>query len=552
MMSIRLRAICGWCVAVLILSGGRGACAAQPTISLRTSVVVVDVAEPSYVHYTVSELRRQIKDTTGTAPMLSYDLAEAQKANGTLVVVGRAMASRLAQSATGAPQIADSDPGEQGFILTAVHSNGNKPTIVAAGSDSAGTNYALMQLRQVLIESSSGLDVPGELDVKEKPQFKVRGLYLHQHWRYNYPWATWSWRVEDWKRALDMAACMRVNLVVLWPHMDMIAPPLSVPEKDYLADVREVIDYAHRKRGIKIWMVEGANVLLDSPEVKRLPMERRDYYAYANMTGGGLKNPADPKQFAALMANRAALYRAVPNADGYCLIDSDPGGWLGSPPSDFVKLFVGNRKLLDQYHESPRDAALVYWLLASWGNGTAEQNWRDAMRDMQQRVAGPRRYLLDWAPHLELARQLGILGESIFFPYGIIEGEPTFPLTNLNFAMIRRALDYTANYKGLEGTMANSQTFLMQAPQHLLLHAFRLERAKRYRNRSRGSGIVGETAFSGERRFTCGRLGAIGGARVAAGVGNGGAISSMAEVRAPRARGDIGRLCLSPAHAGAC
>ena len=210
---------------------------------------------------------------------------------------------------------------------------------------------------------------------------------------------------------------------------------------------------------------------------------------------------------------------------------------------------MGNRKLLDQYHESPRDAALVYWLLASWGNGTAEQNWRDAMRDMQQHVAGPRRYLLDWAPHLELARQLGILGESIFFPYGIIEGEPTFPLTNLNFAMIRRALDYTANYKGLEGTMANSQTFLMQAPQHLLLHAFRLERAKRYRNRSRGSGIVGETAFSGERRFTCGRLGAIGGARVAAGVGNGGAISSMAEVRAPRARGDIGRLCLSPAHA---
>lgn len=148
MVSMRLRAIRGWCVAVLILSGGRGACAAQPTISLRTSVVVVDVAEPSYVHYTVRELRQQIKDTTGSAPILSYDLAEAQQTKGTLVVVGRAMASCLAQSATGAPQITDSDPGEQGFILRAVHSNGNKPTIVAAGSDSAGTNYAVMQLRQ--------------------------------------------------------------------------------------------------------------------------------------------------------------------------------------------------------------------------------------------------------------------------------------------------------------------------------------------------------------------------------------------------------------------
>jgi hypothetical protein len=63
-----------------------------------------------------------------------------------------------------------------------------------------------------------------------------------------------------------------------------------------------------------------------------------------------------------------------------------------------------------------------------------------------------------------LARELGVLGGSIFFPYGIIEGEPTFPLTNLNFPEIRRALHYTANSKGLEGTMANSQTFLMQLP----------------------------------------------------------------------------------------
>ena len=79
-------------------------------------------------------------------------------------------------------------------------------------------------------------------------------------------------------------------------------------------------------------------------------------------------------------------------------------------------------------------------------------------------MPGPRQYLLIWAPQLKLARELGLLGGSIFFPYGIIEGEPTFPLTNLNFPEIRRALDYTANYKGLEGTMANSQTFLMQLP----------------------------------------------------------------------------------------
>ena len=445
----------------LNFSNGR---AAGPELSLRNSAVVVDVGEASYVHYTVNELCQQIKALTGSAPVLYYDLQEALQQRGALVVVGRGIAAQLAQEDSRAPQITDQEPGEQGFVLKALQLAGNKDVVLAAGSDSAGTNYAVMQLRQVLAESASGLAVPGQIELKEKPKFKVRSLYLHQHWRYNYPHATWSWGVEDWKRALDMAAYLRVNLVLLWPHMDMIAPPLSVPEQDYLADIREVIDYAHRKRGIKIWMVEGANVLLDSPEVKRLPVERRDYYAYAHMAGGGLKNPADPKQFAALMANREALYRAVPNADGYSLIDSDPGGWLGSPASELVDLFVGNRKLLEQYHERSREAALVYWLLASWGTGTAEENWRDAMRGMEQRVSDPREYLVLWAPQLRLAKELGILGKSLFFPYGIIEGEPTFPLTNLNFAEIRKALEYASGYAGLEGTMANSQTFLVQLP----------------------------------------------------------------------------------------
>lgn len=448
----------------LVASAAPNAQELPPEVSLRKSVVVLDVAEPSYVHYAVSELRQQIKSAVGAAPTLSYDLDEALRMDGTLVVVGRQMAGQLARHFENVPRIDDRDPGPQGFILKTLRLAGNKPVVLAAGSDSFGTNYAVMQLRQVLLESASGVAVPEPLAVRDTPKFQVRALYLHQHWRYNYPWATWSWGVEDWKRALDMAAYLRVNLVMLWPHMDMLAPPLSVPERDYLADIREIIDYAHRKRGIKIWMVEGANVLLDSPEVKRLPVERRDYYAYANMTGGGLKNPSDPKQLAALMANREALYRAVPNADGYSLIDSDPGGWLGSPASEFVNLFVGNRKLLDQYHERPRDAALIYWLLASWGTRTAEENWRDAMRDMEQRVSAPRRYLVIWAPQLKLAKELGLLPESVFFPYGIIEGEPSFPLTNLNFGTIRKALEYTADDQGLEGTMANSQTFFMQLP----------------------------------------------------------------------------------------
>src|SRR5262249_25221655 len=152
-------------------------------------------------------------------------------------------------------KITDQMPGDQGYILKVMRFGENKNVVLAAGSESHGTNYALMELRQRLCESRSGLGLSDSLDILEKPRLKVRGLYLHQHWQYNYRYATWSWSVEDWKKALDLVAYLRVNLVLTWPHMDMLAPPLSNPEKEYLADFREIIDYAQRKRGIEIWEV---------------------------------------------------------------------------------------------------------------------------------------------------------------------------------------------------------------------------------------------------------------------------------------------------------
>ena len=305
-------------------------------MSLKNSEVVLEAGEASYVHYAVEEFRRQVERITGSAPALHYDLRDVTPNAGALVVVGRGMAARLAQGWESVPRITSQEPGPQGFLLKTLTGAGRPPVIVAAGSDSVGTNYAVLELRQRVLAASSGPFVPDSLDVRETPASKVRGLYLHQHWRYRHPYAAWSWSVEDWKRAFDIAACLRVNLVLLWPHMDMITPPLSVAEESYLADVREIVDYARRKRGIEVWLVEPANVLLDTPEARRLPMESRDYYVWAHSAGTSrdgrtykpgpaLKNPGDPIDLAALMANREALYRRVPNADGYGYIDMDPG-----------------------------------------------------------------------------------------------------------------------------------------------------------------------------------------------------------------------------------
>jgi len=445
-------------------------------ISLCPSAAIIDPCEASYVHYAVHELRQQLgSGVTLDAPVLLYDFNDAMRESKPIIVIGRSMASRLARECNSIPQISDSAPGDDGFILKTVQLANGKQVIVAAGSDSRGTAYAVRQLRQLLCESVSGKGISASLSMYEKPRFKTRGLYLHQHWRYNYPYATWSWSVEDWKRALDIAACMRVNLVLMWIHMDMMAEPLTIPEKDYLADIRQVIDYAHRKLGIEIWLVESPNVIIDSPSARRLPVEYRNYYAYHHV-GDAQKNPGDINDIAIINANREALFQNIPNMDGFGLIDSDPGGYPGSPASDFVDMYVKMRQQLNHCNEKKTDAKLIYWMYNGWGNETpADKNWRTVVNGLIKNVDQPLELLVCYNPTMAehaqklipqpaIAKESNYLDKTIFFSYQIVDGEPGFPLTTINFSGIDTTYDWIAEYENLKGVMANVQTYIVQLP----------------------------------------------------------------------------------------
>ena len=82
---------------------------------------------------------------------------------------------------------------------------------------------------------------------------------------------------------------------------------------------------AHRERGIEVWLIEPANILLDTPETRRLPMESRRLLCLGGGTpqarpgtdvgrkpGLAQKNPGDPIVLPALMATGGSL-RRVPN-----------------------------------------------------------------------------------------------------------------------------------------------------------------------------------------------------------------------------------------------
>lgn len=227
-------------------------------------------------------------------------------------------------------------------------------------------------------------------------------------------------------------------------------------------------------------MVETPNGALDDPEAKLLPLERRDFYAYLHRDGkakdgrtygpgSGLKDPANPQSFATLMANRQALYRSVPNADGYGFIDADPGGWPGSPSSAFVDLFVGNRTLLDQYHERPEQATLFYWMAFSWGRGTQQENFRSIVDGFSKRVSGAWELL---GGPMEIIKDLNYSDRTMMFPYAQVEVEPTIPLTFINFRQLEQTLQTVAENKPGQGVMVNVQTLLVQLPNVFYVASF--------------------------------------------------------------------------------
>jgi hypothetical protein len=65
--------------------------------------------------------------------------------------------------------------------------------------------------------------------------------------------------------------------------------------------------------------------------------------------------------------------------------------------------------------------------------------------------------------HLAVCRDLGLLGKVIYFPYNLVETEPSAPLTELRFDAIDREVSVAADV-GVDGIQGNAQTPLAQWP----------------------------------------------------------------------------------------
>jgi len=441
------------CLALLVIVrvGGTTAWAASgDRIVLNRVTILQPNAPPSYVAYGMEELRAYLKEH-GTDCQL-VPVATEIPIRGCFIVVGAQAAESLGFAVPDEKVL-----GIEGFSIQH-RTDGERILISVAGRRPQGTKFGLIELIKSIRTDTKPPHLPLPLTGRSKPRFARRGMYAHLHWQYQHPYALRSWSEEDWKRYIDLLSYFGCNQLQCWPMAATCPVPLSDRDRAYLDKYRRVIKYAHNARGMEIWPGEAPNNVAETDGGQ--PIERRRYFDVEVK-----KNPAISAEFEAIMANRRAFYETVRNGDAYWIIDSDPGGWKGSPASEFVDILRGNRTLLDQHTDNGKDTKLVYWMWQGWGTDKSRSdNIRTTLIDMKNRLPEP--WLLHACDpyHLELARDLGPEHKTVYFPYNSIEHEPSWPITALAFGLLRDVLRCIEPYPQIRGVQGNAQTPLVQLP----------------------------------------------------------------------------------------
>jgi hypothetical protein len=443
-------------------------------VSLDDAVIIVDGSEPSYVQYAAKDLGSYLTEITGKATLASNSTSASRKAR-TVIAVGAKVAKEMGVDLDSTSQ-ADQDTS----VIRLIAKPGTS-VVVVAGSDPHGTNTGVATLMQMIQADGKSAYLDGSLDLRTKPSFAVRGIHLNG-WPLNYPYAFRSWKEADWKRFIDIAWAQRINLFYLWPFMEILPVPLSPDDEAYLQEVRRLVDYAQNQRGMEVWVMQSANRIGTSDCGTRDPRVRPYWVSDCQKD----MNPADPQQFERVLKSFEAFYKNVNNADAYCFIDSDPGGWPQSPVSDQLKIFNAARKLLDQYSVGGSRTKLVDWMHVGWGRHkfftstdsvVAAYDWSDknpdesdvafmdgTIRSFKSGLPEPWALIAGQPPYLDPVQKESVLGKTVYLPYGAIESEPAFPATNIGQESVRKVFDKANQYPGLRGVMGNNQLMLLQFP----------------------------------------------------------------------------------------
>jgi len=426
--------------------------------------IVTESKQPSFVQYGVEELAGYLRESTGKG----IPVVTPEDGKGTVqILVGAKVVRRVLPA-----QAPDGRLGDEGGVVRAVSKDG-VAYVVAAGATDRGTKCTLAVLMKAIQVEGRSAYVPASLNLVGRPAMARRGMHFNG-WAFNYPYSFRSWREEDWHRYLDVLAYQGINLFYLWPFIEIMPVPLSAEDQAYLEECRRVVDYAQKKHGMEVWIMQCTNrVAKDRCGVADPRL--RPYWRPSQED----LNPGNPEHFQAIMTSREAMYRIINNVDGVCNIDSDPGFYPGSPLSDYMKVLQGCRGLIDRHTLRGKQTKLINWMLWGWGRAERiqikglDEHQRLTLQIIKKGLPEPWELLCSqfgFLPpgqyqFLPVCRDEKVLEKAVFFPYGTIEGEPSYPTTNVHIDAIRAMFDDQIDkFPELAGAMGNVQTPLLQFP----------------------------------------------------------------------------------------
>ena len=291
------------------------------------------------------------------------------------------------------------------------------------------------------------------------PPSRLVGMYIHQHWPYNHPYAARTWTLEDWRGYADGLKKLGYNAMLIWPMLETMPDPLTPSDEAYLAKIKTVIDMLHTEMEMRVYVVLCANTGCNNEEAAKATFENRHFFSSDIRV-----NPGDPAAMKRLTDWRAKLLAPLATMDGVAIIDSDPTGYPGSTNEEFVDLLVGHRKMLDTLRPN---IELYYWMHAGWAGygrfyetGVLSFSTDEENTDILKRLIAKNPEPWGLANGLKVAEKLRIADRVISFNYGRIEAEPSFPMTNFGGVAAYEG----GSSPGPRGVMANAQTHCVQLP----------------------------------------------------------------------------------------
>ncbi len=297
-------------------------------------------------------------------------------------------------------------------------------------------------------------------------------MYVHTHWSYNHPYAARTWTLDDWRGYLTGLSNLGYDGVMIWPQLDCMPAEPTESDRAWLGRIREVIDFARNECGMKVIVVLCPNTIGNDIAAEH-EFATRPYFLCEKKV-----DPADPAEMAAFIDGRRNQLEPIANADGVVIIDSDPGGYPGATTEQFVDLVARQTEVFRSFNPS---AESVYWMWSGW-EATC-RFWADTKDDagadhpaqtadefartlemIRDRIPEPWWLLASFPSHDEALDITNLRDKALWNPYGLIEGEPSFPMTNFHTDKLAEKLTPQSLARYPRGLIGNSQTHCLQLP----------------------------------------------------------------------------------------